>query len=62
MKVTSFVALTALAACGGPNSGAEIPRKMRDWWVQCHGADPRGTDKGPSVLSPIYRPDHHSDA
>jgi cytochrome c len=27
----------------------------------CHGADLRGTDKGPPMLHPVYRPDHHSD-
>ena len=27
----------------------------------CHGADLRGTDKGPSHLHPIYQPNLHSD-
>lgn len=30
--------------------------------ASCHGADLRGTDKGPSHLSKIYEPSHHSDA
>jgi mono/diheme cytochrome c family protein len=29
--------------------------------ASCHGADLRGTDKGPSHLSVIYEPNHHSD-
>ena len=30
--------------------------------ASCHGADLRGTDKGPSQLSIVYEPNHHSDA
>lgn len=29
--------------------------------ASCHGADLRGTDKGPPLLNPVYKPDHHSD-
>ena len=29
--------------------------------ASCHGADLRGTDKGPSHLSIVYEPNHHSD-
>ncbi len=29
--------------------------------ASCHGADLRGTDKGPSHLSVVYEPGHHSD-
>ncbi len=28
----------------------------------CHGADLRGTNRGPSHLSEVYEPNHHSDA
>jgi mono/diheme cytochrome c family protein len=28
----------------------------------CHGSDLRGTGQGPSHLSAVYRPSHHSDA
>jgi len=28
----------------------------------CHGTDLRGTDEGPSQLSELYVPSHHSDA
>jgi mono/diheme cytochrome c family protein len=27
----------------------------------CHGADLKGTDKGPSHLSVVYEPNHHGD-
>ena len=30
--------------------------------AQCHGADLRGTDLGPSHLSIVYEPNHHGDA
>ena len=30
--------------------------------AECHGADLRGTDKGPSHLSIVYEPNHHGDA
>ncbi len=29
--------------------------------AQCHGADLRGTDQGPSLLSQVYEPGHHGD-
>ena len=29
--------------------------------AECHGADARGTPKGPPLLHPYYKPDHHSD-
>lgn len=29
--------------------------------AECHGTDLRGTDQGPSFLSPIYEPGHHGD-
>lgn len=29
--------------------------------AQCHGADLRGTDQGPSHLSIVYEPNHHGD-
>lgn len=29
---------------------------------ECHGTDLRGTDQGPSLLSIVYEPAHHSDA
>ena len=65
---------TALTACGGGSvgepdiasqpadlvsSGAEIYQAA---CASCHGTDLRGTDLGPSQLSIIYEPNHHSDA
>lgn len=29
--------------------------------AQCHGEDLKGTDQGPSQLSIVYEPNHHSD-
>lgn len=29
--------------------------------AECHGADLRGTDQGPSHLSQVYEPSHHAD-
>jgi cytochrome c len=29
---------------------------------ECHGEHAKGTDRGPSLLADIYRPDHHGDA
>lgn len=29
--------------------------------AECHGADLRGTDSGPSFLSSVYNPNHHTD-
>ena len=29
--------------------------------ASCHGADLRGTEKGPSHLSEVYKSDHHGD-
>ena len=29
--------------------------------MKCHGADARGTDKGPPLVDETYRPGHHGD-
>ena len=29
--------------------------------MKCHGADARGTDKGPPLVDKTYRPGHHGD-
>lgn len=61
-----------MAACGGPSGQAEIPLQDPDLvsrgellyaasCAECHGADLRGTDRGPSHLSVVYEPGHHSD-
>lgn len=61
-------ATLALAACGtGPGSdpGAEQDATGADLYASncasCHGSDLRGTDRGPSHLSVVYKLDHHGD-
>jgi mono/diheme cytochrome c family protein len=68
------VIATALAACsGGSASDVNIPVQDPDLvssgadiyqasCASCHGTDLRGTEKGPSHLSAVYVPNHHSDA
>jgi len=60
----------ALAGCGsGGGEQSESDRSLVDRGARvyaascasCHGADLRGTDKGPSHLSNVYEPDHHPD-
>lgn len=29
--------------------------------IECHGSNAAGTDKGPPLVHPIYRPAHHGD-
>jgi mono/diheme cytochrome c family protein len=45
-----------VGAAGG--LGAEV---YANNCASCHGADLRGTDKGPSQLSIVYEPNHHPD-
>ncbi|MEZ5219756.1 MAG: c-type cytochrome [Ilumatobacteraceae bacterium] len=51
---------TAAASSDDPvlTLGAEV---YQQGCASCHGADLRGTDKGPSHLSIVYEPNHHSD-
>lgn len=60
-----------VAACGSdePQSGTSAPADpvrgaevYASSCASCHGADLRGTDKGPSHLSIVYEPNHHGDA
>jgi len=44
-----------------PNS-AKGERLYKEKCVECHGADLRGTDKGPPQIHIYYVPNHHSDA
>jgi mono/diheme cytochrome c family protein len=67
--VTGALVLFA-AACGGApatsepaplagsGAGADLYQSN---CASCHGADLRGTDKGPSHLSIVYEPNHHGD-
>lgn len=65
--VTVALALLA-AACGGGSSGTETPAGTGSGselyaanCASCHGADLRGTERGPSHLSIVYEPNHHGD-
>lgn len=58
--------LVLAAACSedGPSGdvsagrGADVYERS---CASCHGADLRGSDLGPSLLSIVYEPSHHSD-
>lgn len=60
-----------VAVCGGtPDTGIEsqdptLVAKGADLYevscAECHGTDLRGTNQGPSHLSIVYEPNHHSD-
>lgn len=67
-----FVAAMVMGACGSGASDAVAPAASGDVegrgaevyassCASCHGADLRGTDKGPSHLSIVYEPNHHND-
>jgi mono/diheme cytochrome c family protein len=69
--VAALIAVVpAVAGCASGDAGSsagEGPNVDRGAQVygeacaSCHGADLRGTDKGPSHLSVVYEPNHHSD-
>lgn len=45
---------------GGPSSKGKALYERS--CAACHGADLRGTARGPSQFSQVYAPDHHPDA
>lgn len=67
-----LVVALAVSACGG--AASDVPETADPALViegselyqascaECHGADLRGTDRGPSHLSEVYEPNHHGDA
>lgn len=62
------LALTGCGADSGPEISSHEPELKEEGrtlyaenCAQCHGEDLRGTDQGPSFLSPVYEPGHHSD-
>lgn len=73
LPATAIVAAAlGLGGCGSGNGdtpaaadpesiqlGAEV---YAETCASCHGADLQGTDKGPSHLSIVYEPSHHTDA
>jgi mono/diheme cytochrome c family protein len=46
-------------AAGSAEAGAAV---YAEKCASCHGANLEGTEKGPSHLSKVYEPSHHSDA
>jgi len=52
------------AACGADGPTTELERGEAIYaanCAQCHGGDLAGSDRGPSLLDPIYGPDQLSD-
>jgi mono/diheme cytochrome c family protein len=75
-RILSLVTVTLLllAACSSSSDGGETGIAPQDPQLvtqgdgvyqascaECHGTDVRGTDQGPSLLSVVYEPGHHSD-
>ena len=72
MKIPTLLAAMLIVSGCGAASETTIPVQDPDLVVEgeqlyaancaeCHGADLRGTDKGPSHLSEVYEPGHHAD-
>lgn len=68
--VVFMAAASFLGACGGTESAEPAAAPLDDSLgaevyaascASCHGADLRGTDRGPSHLSIVYEPAHHTD-
>lgn len=71
--LVAVVLAVAVAACeSGASGDLDIPPQDPDLvargadlyagsCAECHGTDLRGTDRGPSHLSIVYEPPHHSD-
>lgn len=69
--VALAMALTACATEGASSDRSDRPSKTgagangaalyKQKCGSCHGADLKGTDRGPSQLSVVYAPDHHPD-
>lgn len=67
------LAIAAVTACGTTapttaspspapsNGGSRGAAVYAERCASCHGADLRGTDKGPSHLSKVYESSHHGD-
>lgn len=71
LPIAAVVAMAALV--GACSSGDSAPTVQTETGgidgavvystscASCHGADLQGTDKGPSHLSTVYEPNHHTD-
>ena len=58
------IVLASTASCGadGPRTALERGKAIYGAnCAQCHGAELAGTDKGPSLLDPMYGPEQLSD-
>ncbi len=58
----------AIAPQTAPTDPAELAASVRagedpyrKYCAECHGADARGSDKGPPLLHAFYKPGHHAD-
>lgn len=61
----AILAMTLSSGCGNDDTDDPLDRGAAVYQqscAACHGADLRGTPQGPSHLSQVYAPDHHSDA
>lgn len=70
VPVAALLVALGVAACGddggssggGSATGVALGAQVyADSCAACHGADLRGTDRGPSHLSQVYEPGHHPD-
>ncbi|MDH3192936.1 MAG: cytochrome c [Acidimicrobiia bacterium] len=72
MKRLIILLAVLVGACGGNEASPAIPLtgealivagedSYQRFCAACHGADLRGSDQGPSLLSIVYEPSHHSD-
>lgn len=70
VRVLAVGLAVGLAACGSDDTepasatGSQLDRGAEIYAESCgscHGADLRGTDKGPSHLSIVYESNHHTD-
>lgn len=72
MKRLIILLAVVASACGATEASPAVPLTGEDLIVAgedpyqsfcaaCHGADLRGTAQGPSFLSIVYEPNHHSD-
>jgi mono/diheme cytochrome c family protein len=52
---------TASSVAGTPAEYAKGEALFNTRCAPCHGPSAQGTDHGPSFLSKIYEPNHHSD-
>jgi mono/diheme cytochrome c family protein len=68
--VAAMALAVGLAACGSEDASSGAPTApsadrgaelYAESCASCHGADLRGSDKGPSHLSVVYEPNHHTD-